>query len=389
MQLPRVAAQVLRSTAMLSAIRRLTWHSSDASQDQMQQTKIWIDIAANLDPDDPWLARDIGMIALAYQDWTTAEVVLTEYSCYRPNDQTVRLFLGDISQVMGKDDAAIFYWRSVPAGAIYVFRAQLAIRAGDLPQAERDANLALQTASPKYELMMQIGEAYAMLAQEYKTAEDMAHEGPACIHAEEAYESAVRLRPEESTIRIAYAKALRQCGRWQEALSQLASVETAAERLSTRAWAAVEIAMTYAEAGNAAAALPYFQEAVELDPQHGGHRILLAHEYAQLGRPEEALHELETVWASTNHAWRAWAYAEAGSIYLTNNELEAARQAFNNALTIQPDRDDWRVLLGLVYLRMGDGTRARILFVQALHSSNPDWRAWAERQMQSLELLPY
>ncbi len=200
--------------------------------------------------------------------------------------------------------------------------------------------------------------------------------------AAEAFEQALRLRPDAAAWRVELAEVHTARGWHGEALAELNQAITAAPGLAgiwrARARAQLVVgqvegaradlvealrrdprdAESYAllagvllDLGHPARALDIAQRAVALQPEVPQHRHALARAFRANGRRAEAVQQLlRALDASSPAQW----WADLADDHLALNDLPAARDALERAVTVAPDDASLHFRLGDVLARLGD-----------------------------------
>jgi tetratricopeptide (TPR) repeat protein len=101
------------------------------------------------------------------------------------------------------------------------------------------------------------------------------------------------------------------------------------------AWSAYHIAESYANTGEAAKAVKWFEKAVDLSPYNLGFRSKLGSAYMNSGRVQEAEKEIEFI--IREHPKNVSAYTNLGYIKLSLNKIDEAEQLYNKGLQLDPD----------------------------------------------------
>jgi arylsulfatase A-like enzyme/Flp pilus assembly protein TadD len=107
------------------------------------------------------------------------------------------------------------------------------------------------------------------------------------------------------------------------------------ERDPNNRYAVLRSGIVHLKAGNAAAALPWLERAVVLDPEQAETRFALADALTRLGRLEQAAKEwMETVRLQPR---RAAAWSNLGTVLGRSGEINRAVSAFQRAFELDPD----------------------------------------------------
>ncbi|MCX6031744.1 MAG: tetratricopeptide repeat protein [Chloroflexi bacterium] len=382
---PQNAPSLYVNFGVIGLVKASSHIDQDAVTSSSGDMQRWFDTALSLSPSDSRATR--GKIIT---DWKAgyleeARRSLAGYVAMSPNDKSAQLFLGDINYELGNKDLAIQLWRSLRAKALFVGRAKRHLASGELELAAIEMDVARLSEPDWYSSTANalLADQYADLVRIYEQKDKPVERALNCEKARETYAMALEGAPSDGVLRIHFGTLLRDCDQLDDAMNQFAVIDT---HYSTqvRAWASIEIGLTYQQRNDLLAALPYSEQAVALDSDNGGHRILLGDLYARLGRTAEALAQFLPVTRMENLAWRSWAYAEMGAVHYKSNNLASAQWAYERALLNAPTRDDYRIFLGQVVLKMGYPEKARSYFIEASQSNNATWRAWAQQALSQL-----
>ncbi len=345
----------------------------------------WFEIALDVQSDNARPMRSLGLALWRSGDLENGWQWLEEYYKTKTSDNTIRLFWGDMAYEKGDFRAAMQFWSSIHAGVLFAARASYLLDAGDLENARRLLDISRLTGPASYNLGYSLAINYTELAEKYRVLGDKAREIAACDGADDAYRLALDFEPGHSSLRIRYGVLLRECGRYSEALAQLQKVINEETSFSALAWAQQEMGLIDLLLGDATSAVEHLEKAVQLEPEHGGYRIVLGNTRAKLGDFAQALRDFQEVIDTTkNIQWQGWAYAEMGKVYMTRGDLVNAQRAYEHAVAMEPNRADYRVQLGIVLAKNGDIEAARAQFMQALASDHAAWKAWAQRELDRL-----
>lgn len=284
----------------------------------------WFDVAADYGPGIGDTPKGRGLALRERGDFEGAEIALAEYLANRPSDSSARLELGDIAYQLGKVDLAYWWWRQVPGERGFISRATQHVAQGKLELARLELEVAeasVSTHDGSGALSLELAHGYASLARAYRSALRLEEHSEACDAGKSAYELALRRipsgHPSEGPARIYYGIALRECGKLAESVAQLQMIGSGYSS-GQQAWASAELGTTYLIANDLEAALAHLERAVALDPDHGGHRIMLGHLYARMGWKEDALRQYQIVLETSDARWRAWAESEVRALELEN-----------------------------------------------------------------------
>lgn len=358
---------------------------STGDEAKAEEAKFWFQSALSLHHNAARAIYGLALVSWRSGDPEIGQHLFELYSENHPQDVIAKLFLGDIAYEAGDINTAIRLWSSLPLGMLFAWRAKGFLAAKDMESAKTALDVSQKVGPSSYDLEYRLAEQYTALAAQYRNAGDKENEALACTNGSDAYRRALTFRPIYTFVRIRHGILLRDCGRYDEALTELRNVD-ATSQPSAIAWEQQEIGVTYQILGDLTTAIEHYERAVELQPANGMYRILLGRARAKAGAPLLALSDFQTVIDTTqNDAWLGWAHSERGNVYLTLGELNKARQAYESATTIQPDRGDYRILLGVVLVQAGETDAARLQFQQVLSSNNPEWRAWAQRELDKLK----
>ncbi len=381
--LPRqIGSAAFRNLGMVLVISS---QSAQPIHARTEEGKRWLQGALALHPTEKRALRGLAWISWKNRELETGRELFELYSQSAPGDVSVRLFLGDIAFEDGDLDNATRIWSSLPAGMLFVWRAKEFIAANDLGAAKQALDIAQKVGPSSYDLAYRLSEQFTALAAQYRKAGDREHETEACTNGSSAHKLALSFRPTYTFVRIRHGILLRDCGQFDEALAEFRKIGVTGQSAAV-AWSQQEIGTTYQILGELPTAIGHYEKAVELQPDNGMYRILLGRARALTGDTSLALSDFEAVIETTqNNAWLGWAYSEQGSVYYTLGDMEKARQSQELAVKMQPERGDYRILLGVVLARIGEMDAARIQLQQAMTSNDPGWRAWAQREIDKLK----
>ena len=238
----------------------------------------------------------------------SARESLMDYIADSPDDKSAQLFLGDIVLELGGTEDAVQIWRSLQARPLFVGRARQYLVADELELAEIAMDVARLSDSDGSNPIADalLADQYADLARYYEGHNSSGEFTLNCQKARDAYTTALDRAPSNYVLRMHFGTLLRDCHLPDEALAQLMQIDSRYSA-TIQAWANVEIGLTYQQQNQLSTAVIYFESAVQLDPSHGGHRILLGSLYGRLGRTAEALAQLKLAAQTENSNWQAWA----------------------------------------------------------------------------------
>jgi tetratricopeptide (TPR) repeat protein len=74
-----------------------------------------------------------------------------------------------------------------------------------------------------------------------------------------------------------------------------------------------------------------------------------------------------------------------GLLYQDSGEWLLAIDLYEQAVNLDPTRDDYKVLLGKALAETGNDDEARIQLMDALGSTNAAWRRWAQQELEQLD----
>lgn len=299
-------------------------------------------------------------------------------------DQIVRSFLGEVKSELGNVAEARAIWAGSPDCAILMYKVFSKVSDGDYEMAEYLLDASCDAALDSDYVAYNLPRTYSILQKHAAQIGDQDSKDKLCVGGSQVFEKLLLLEPANGQIRIGFGQFLRECGHASEALMQLGMVGDIVQP-GLRALLNVETGLAYSQLGEAAEALTHFEQAVQIDPDNASNRILYGHALATSGSREQALGEYRVAADSSYLPWRSWAYGEMGMLYQDSGEWLSAVDMFEQAINLDPTRDDYRVLLGKVLVEVGKNDEARIQLVEASGSPNAAWRRWAQQELDRLD----
>lgn len=160
------------------------------------------------------------------------------------------------------------------------------------------------------------------------------------IEAADAYERAIGVAPSYSHLYFSLGNVLRALGRNDAATQRFRMAMTLAP---ADARPRVGMALLYLTQGDVPAALPYLEEATQLDPAYGTAQGQLGTARYFLGDYERAREPLEAAIRLEHNRDRLSTYQHVlGWVYLKSDQLDAAQAQFQAALAVNPQLDGAR-----------------------------------------------
>ena len=158
-------------------------------------------------------------------------------------------------------------------------------------------------------------------------------------------------------------------------MDSLAAAERVLGKLASddpeNAWAQYWLGKASRERGKTAAAEAPLRRAVTIQPLFVEARVELANVLSEAGRTGEAIAQLEAaVEADPEHATEAW--NNLGFLHLQAGQTEAATEALQQAVRLDPDLAEARVNLGTVYL-LAEELEPAIAQFEAATQTRPDY----------------
>jgi tetratricopeptide (TPR) repeat protein len=301
-----------------------------------------------------------------------------------PEDRIARLFLGDVVLELGNVEEARTIWAGTFECAILMHRIFSQTMSEDYDTVEYLLESPCDAALDSGYVAYNLPRTYSLLEKYVTQTGDQDRKEKICGRGSQVFEQLLLAHPSNAQTRIGFGQFLRECGHASEALLHFRMVEDSPQ-LGLRAWANVESGLAYKQMGNVVEALRHFEQAVQIDPENASNRILYGHALAETGRREQALAEYRIATGSSYLPWRSWAYGEMGLLYQDSGDWLLAIDLYEQAVNLDPTRDDYKVLLGKALAEMGNDDEARIQLMDALGSTNGAWRRWAQQELDQLD----
>lgn len=346
----------------------------------------WFDRATTIGSSFDRAYRGVAFAYFANGELARAKQEIQRYLSYTPLDDTGKLFLADTLHELGFREQADEMWSGLPAGLLFAYRAIDQLELGNFELAHRYASIAESPAQASASVGLQLTKYYSKLANLALQAGDDFSLSYACEHGRIAFGLMLKGASVQTVSHIDFSKFLRKCNAYPEAIQHLnfaLSDKSASE--SARGWYHSELGLIYSEMGSLAEAVYHLEQAVRVQPSHGGYRVLLASVYSKVGREVEALEQLQIVTDMSVPEWRSWAYGEIGIRHARFARWQLAIQAYENALLVKPEQDIYRVLLAKALIETGQIDDAREELIRASGSQNTAWREAAILELSRLD----
>lgn len=245
------------------------------------------------------------------------------------------LFLGNVRILMGNLDGGIKEWRSARAAPLFIERARYWGRQGDLTLAELNIDTALLINPAETPHLRGFTNAHIELGNLYRRQNDL--------------ESAMS----------AYAIAVLGLDRDDRSVA-LAYHEWAVLHMNQREWQEAE---------------EYFGKAIDLAEPNSSfaitNHIMRGYVLHQAGKYGLAHTDLELAINASNLTQRAWAYDELGQLFMTQEQIESAIDAYRLAVELDPTKKHYRSHLAEALLAAGRLDEALIEY-ERLITDYPD-----------------
>jgi serine/threonine-protein kinase len=237
-------------------------------------------------------------------------------------------------------------------------------RKGNVQQAIQEFNMAVQD-DPLF------ATAYASLAEALRIKFQETNNGDWLDSADEACEQALALNDQLAVAYISCGSVQLERGRYQEALQQY---HTAVMLDPTDGDAYRGVANTQAALGNIEEAEAIWQEAINLKPDYWLAHFRLGYFLMQHGRYKEALGPLRTALSYVPNNYRV--YNNIGTAHLYQMHLEAAIEAFQSSVAIEPNYAAYSNLATARFYQH-EYSAAAEMYELALQYRDSDYRVWA------------
>lgn len=293
-----------------------------------------------LDPGNPTLLREAGILAVASGQPERAEAWLDKLFEATPDD-----------------------------AALAIAYARTALQTGRLDEAARRAERALDLAADDPDVLHGAGDIYAAQGKFEK--------------AIQAYDQAVQRSQAPLPIRLARARLLTRIGRPAQAALEL---QAALERhpVEEGAWEALSQAQE--ELGDLESALKSAAEAVRLAPRRSAYRLLLGRLCLKAGQLDRALDELSH--AQSRAPEDAAVAVELGKVYEARREFQNALESFQRAIRRDPENAAAHYHAGVVLRSLKAYSQAGRMFQRAVDLTPRDLEALHQlAAVRALELV--
>jgi tetratricopeptide (TPR) repeat protein len=348
--------------AVLDAARERFQTIGDSSPDQATLAQAYADWADHLHAH-----QQIASARVAYQN---ALQLLPDNFDWRYGLTLLELGAGADEAALGQLNQALLLNPQYPAA--WIRRGDLHLNRGELAAAGADYQQALKLAPDS-------AAAHAGLGQ-------LASQNGDPAEAARQLEIALAAQPQATRLRSALALAYRSLGQIDQAREQLASRgdqpvridDPVFERIAALARNAVayfEQARAMANAGRGSEALALLAKAVELAPEDSSYLRAYGEQLIELGRGAEARTALQNAWnIAPDNATIAQLLARLDQ---ADGQPSAAVERYGSALKLDPERDDIRVELAHLAMRMQQYALAAEHFGTLSTGTDPKARSYA------------
>jgi len=179
-------------------------------------------------------------------------------------------------------------------------------------------------------------------------------------------------------------------GELGESLATVKKLDIPLEQATTsslEALKALTLASTVHRQKGISASLPFYQRAIQLDPDFARAYFDIGARYFELNEPERGREYYSKAFALREHASEEEKLSIAANYYLSvSGELEKAAQALQELVTIYPRGAENHHDLGNVYVSLGQYEKGIDEFREAIHIA-PDYAGAYSNQAQSLLAL--
>lgn len=279
--------------------------------DKMEVSHRYLQLSRNLHESTVAL-RNEGQLALAEQDYTTAEQALAQAAERCPEDRLVQWYLGQLYLATGRRELAVQAWRDAQAEEFFLHAGEVNYRAGQHAEARAHYELYLELVPGDAFALRRIGETYQ--------AED--HLGLAL----EYYQAALAADPSQHRAYYQIASVYRLQGEWERAAEfyQQAIACAPGELMYYLA-----IAQTYDQMGQLDDSATWYARARQIAPDSELPYLYYGVSLLNQRRVDEALEQLAL--ASARNEDNCLAHLYRGHALVSVSRLEEALEVFDRA----------------------------------------------------------